>query len=65
MPNFIAYEVEYTNVKPYKGFSLGSGKMKVSIVEGTKNVKGKLKKVVEQKINSLGVRIDSFTEVKE
>ncbi len=65
MPDFTSYDVEYTNVKPYKGFALGSGKMRVSIVAGTKNVKGKLKKVVEQKINSLGVRIDNFVEVKE
>ena len=64
MPNFITYNVEYTNVKPYKGFSTGSGTMQISIVEGTKNVKSKLKTMVEQKINSLGVRIDSFTEVK-
>lgn len=65
MPNFITYEVEYTNVKPYHGFSTGSGKMRVSLVEGTKSVRAKLKKSIEQKINSLGVRIDSFTEVKE
>ena len=64
MPNFTTYEVEYTNVKPYHGFNIGSGKIRVSLVEGTRSVKGKLKKMVEQKINSLGVRIDSFTEVK-
>ena len=65
MPNFISYDVEYTNVKPYKGFSTGSGKMHVSIVEGTKSVRAKLKRVIEQKINSLGVRIDNYVEIKE
>lgn len=64
MPNFITYEVEYTNVKPWNNMNLGSGKMQVSIVEGAKSVKGKLKKVIEQKINSLGVRIDSFKIVE-
>jgi len=38
--------------------------MQVSIVEGSKNVKGKLKKLIEQKINSLGVRIESFKVVE-
>lgn len=65
MPNFISYDVEYTNVKPYKGFSAGSGKMRVSIVEGAKSVRAKLKRVIEQKINSLGVRIDNYVEIKE
>jgi len=64
MPNFITYDVEYTNVKPYMNMNIGSGRMQVSIVEGSKSVKGKLKKIIEQKINSLGVRIDSFKVVE-
>ena len=65
MPNFITYDVTYTNVKPYMGFNAGSGKVQLSIPEGTKNVKAKLKKMVEQKINSLGVRIEEFVEVQD
>lgn len=65
MPSFITYDVNYTNVKPYKGFSSGSGNMKVSIPEGTKSVRAKLKHMVENKLNSLHVRIDSFAVVKE
>lgn len=61
-PNFVTYEAEYVNVKPWNGMNPGPGKMKISIVEGTKSVKAKLKKAIEQKINSLGVRITSFKE---
>ena len=61
---FTDYEVEYTNVKPWNGQSLGSGKMKISLPKSSSSVKAKLKKAIEQKINSLGVRIDSFKEVK-
>lgn len=65
MPKFITYDVEYTNVKPYKGFMTGSGKTRLSIPEGTKSPKAKLKKMIESKLNSLGVRIDSMVEVLE
>ena len=64
MPNFTSYEVEYTNVKPWHNTNLGSGKMVVSVIDGgSSSVKAKLKKTIEQKICSLGVRIDSFKEV--
>lgn len=63
MPSFIDYEVEYTNVKPWNNTNLGSGKMVVSIIEGSSSVRAQLKKAIERKINSLGVRIDSFKEV--
>ena len=62
MPTFIDYEVEYTNGKPWNGTNLGSGKMVVSVIDGG-SIKAKLKKAIEQKINSLGVRIDSFKKV--
>ena len=62
MPTFIDYEVEYTNIKPWNGTNLGSGKIVVSVIDGG-SVKAKLKKAIEQKINSLGVRIDSFKKV--
>lgn len=64
MPNFISYDVTYTNVKPYKGFASGTGTIRLSIPEGSKSVKAKLKRMIERKINSLGVRIESFIEVK-
>lgn len=64
MPTFIDYEVEYTNIKPYKAFNLGSGKMTLSIPNGSSSIRAKLKRMVERKINSLGVRIDSFKEIK-
>ena len=60
MPNFIDYEVEYTNIKPWNNTNVGSGKMVVNIIEGPSSVRAKLKRAVEKKINSLGVRIDSF-----
>ena len=63
MPNFIDYDVAYTNVKPWNNTNLGSGNMRVSIPNGCSSVKAKLKRIVERKINSLGVRIDSFSEV--
>ena len=63
MPSFTDYEVEYTNIKPWNGTNLGSGKMVVSVIDSTSSVKAKLKKAIEQKINSLGVRIDSFKKV--
>ncbi|MBP5784330.1 MAG: hypothetical protein J6W16_01940 [Methanobrevibacter sp.] len=63
MPDFINYEVEYTNVKPWNNQNLGSGKMIVSIPVGSSSIKAKLKRTIERKINSLGVRIDSFKEV--
>ena len=63
MPNFTDYEVEYTNIKPWHNTNVGSGKMVVSIVNSSSSVKAKLKKAIERKINSLGVRIDSFKEV--
>lgn len=65
MPNFISYDVTYTNVKPYKGFASGTGTIRLSIPEGSKSVKAKLKRMVERQINSLGVRIESFVEVKD
>ena len=65
MPDvFATYDVEYTNMKPWNGINLGSGKMVVSIVNSSSSVKAKLKRTIERKINSLGVRIDSFKEVK-
>ena len=64
MPNFIDYEVEYTNVKPWNGSNLGSGKMTISLPIGSTRIRGKLKQTIERKINSLGVRIDSFRELK-
>lgn len=63
MPNFIDYEVEYTNVKPWNGTNLGSGKTTLSLPEGSTGIKARLKRMVERKINSLGVRIDSFKEM--
>lgn len=63
-PKFITYDVEYTNVKPWKGFSSGSGRMQISIPEGSKSIRAKLKRTIENKINSLGVRIDSFKPVE-
>ena len=63
MPDFIDYEVEYTNIKPWNNTNLGSGKMVVSIPSGSSSVKAKLKRTIERKINSLGVRIDSFKEI--
>ena len=64
MPNFTEYDVEYTNLKPYGSMNVGSGKMRVSIIDGgSSSVKAKLKKTIEKKINSLGVRIDSFKQV--
>ena len=64
MPNFVDYEVEYTNVKPWNGSNLGSGKMTISLPIGSTGIRGKLKRTIERKINSLGVRIDSFRELK-
>ena len=58
-----SYEVEYTNVKPWHNTNLGSGKMVVCIPTASSSVKAKLKRTIERKINSLGVRIDSFKEV--
>lgn len=63
MPEFINYEVEYTNVKPWNNINLGSGKTVVSIPAGSTSVKSRLKKIIERNINSLGVRIDSFKEM--
>ena len=60
---FTNYEVEYTNTKPWNNTNLGSGKMMVSIPTTSHSVKAKLKRTIERKINSLGVRIDSFKEV--
>ena len=64
MPNFTDYEVEYTNIKPWHNTNVGSGKMVISVVDSSSSVKAKLNKAIERKINSLGVRIDSFKEVK-
>lgn len=63
MPDFIEYDVEYTNTKPWNNQNVGSGKMRLSIPKGSASVKAKLKRMVERKINSMGVRIDSFTQV--
>ena len=63
MPNFIDYEVEYTNIKPWNGQNLGSGKMVVSLPKSSSSVKAKLKKAIERRINSLGVKIDSFIDL--
>ena len=63
MPMFTDYEVEYTNIKPWHNTNLGSGKMVVSIPSGSASVKAKLKRTIERKINSLGVRIDGFKEI--
>ena len=60
---FTIYEVAYTNVKPWNNTNLGSGKMVVSIPTTSSSIKAKLKRKIERKINSLGVRIDSFKEV--
>lgn len=60
---FTSYEVEYTNVKPWNNTNLGSGKMVVSIPTTSSSIKAKLKRTIERKINSLGVRIDSFKAV--
>ena len=60
---FTIYEVAYTNVKPWNNINLGSGKMVVSIPTTSSSIKAKLKRTIERKINSLGVRIDSFKEV--
>ena len=63
MPNFTDYDVAYTNMKPWNNTNLGSGNMRVSIPNGSSSIRAKLKRIVERKINSLGVRIDSFKEV--
>ena len=63
MPSFIDYEVEYTNMKPWNNTNLGTGKTTISLPAGSSSVKAHLKRAVERKINSLGVRIDSFKEV--
>lgn len=63
-PSFISYEVEYTNTKPWNNTNLGSGKTVISLPAGSTSVKARLKRAIERKINSLGVRIDSITEVK-
>lgn len=63
MPTFINYEVEYTNIKPWNNSNLGSGKTIVSLPVGSSSIKAKLKRTIERKINSLGVRIDGFKEV--
>ena len=63
MPNFTDYEVEYTNVKPWNGQNLGSGKMVVSIIDGASSIRAAIKKTIEKKINSLRVRVDSFKPV--
>lgn len=63
MPNFTDYDVAYTNMKPWNNTNLGSGNMRISIPNGSSSIKAKLKRIVERKINSLGVRIDSFKEV--
>lgn len=60
---FTNYEVKYTNIKPWHNTNVGSGKMVISVVNSSSSVKAKLKKAIERKINSLGVRIDSFKEV--
>ena len=65
MPNFIDYEVEYTNIKPWNNTNLGSGKMNISLPIGSGSIKAKLKRTIERKINSMGVRIDGFREVKK
>ncbi len=66
MPSFTTYDVEYTNIKPWNNTSPGSGKMLVSVLDGgNASVKLKLKKAIEKKINSLGVRIDNFTKVDD
>ena len=62
MPSFTTYEVEYTNIKPWNNTNLGSGKTSVTLVAGASCLKAKLKRAIERKINSLGVRIDSFKE---
>ena len=63
MPNFIDYEVEYTNIKPWNNTNLGSGKMNISLPIGSGSIKAKLKRTIERKINSMGVRIDRFKEI--
>ena len=62
-PSFVSYEVEYTNIKPWNNTNVGSGKMVVSIPAGSSSIKAKLKRTIEHKINSLGVRIDSFKQL--
>lgn len=64
MPNFTDYDVAYTNMKPWNNTNLGSGNMRISIPNGSSSIKAKLKRIVERKINSLGVRIDSFKEIE-
>lgn len=63
MAEFAQYEVEYTNVKPWHGMNAGSGKTVVNIVKSSSSVKAKLKRALEQKLNSLGIRVDSYREV--
>lgn len=63
MPDFINYEVEYTNIKPWNNQNIGSDKMIVCIPAGSSSIKAKLKRTIERKINSLGVRVDSFKEI--
>ena len=65
MPNFTSYEVEYTNIKPWHNTNIGSGKMVVSIIDSKSSVKAKLKRTIERKISSLGVRIDAFKAVEK
>ena len=63
IPSFVEYDVEYTNIKPWNNSNVGSGKIRISLPRSSGSPKAKLKRAIERKINSLGVRIDSFTEV--
>ncbi len=65
MPNFTDYTVEYTNIKPWHNTNVGSGQMTISLPNGSTSIRAKLKRAVERKINSLGVRIDKFEEKKQ
>jgi hypothetical protein len=63
MPTFTEYDVEYINIRPWNNQNAGPGKMRISILDGNMSVKAKIKKALERQLNSLGVRVESFTKV--
>lgn len=63
MPDFTEYIVEYTNTKPWNNHNTGSGVLRLSVPNSSGSVRAKLKRMAERKLNSLGVRIDSFKVV--
>lgn len=63
MPTFIDYDVQWTNMKPWNGQNIGSGTTRISLPDGTISIKAALKRALERRLNSLGMRVDSFMKV--